>query len=140
MTENPQITAVLEYVGARERELGEQAGQLRSRIGEPTARLGELEAESEHPRITRKTLLTIPAPVPADETLRPDVPDHPAYQQIPAALTDVGRPTRARDPCQAPDLPIPPQNAEGIRCKLKRLVSRGVLTEAEPGLFAQPRT
>jgi len=66
------------------------------------------------------------------------VPDHPAYQQILTALTDAGRPMRARDLCEALDLPILPKNTEGIRSKLKRLITRGILTE--PGLFAQPRT
>ncbi|WP_405808502.1 hypothetical protein OG524_00495 [Streptomyces sp. NBC_01520] len=91
MTENPQISAVLAYVEARERELGEQAGQLRSRIEDLTAHLGELDAESENLRITRKTLLAIPRPDPVEETPRPDVPDHPAYQQILTALTGAGR-------------------------------------------------
>ncbi|MEU9318296.1 hypothetical protein [Streptomyces sp. NPDC048295] len=45
---------------------------------------------------------------------------------------------RARDLCQALDLPILPKNTEGIRCKLKRLVIRGILIEPEPGLFARP--
>ncbi|GAA1948227.1 hypothetical protein GCM10009837_87320 [Streptomyces durmitorensis] len=51
-----------------------------------------------------------------------------------------GHPLRARDLCGALDLPTIPKNTEGIRSKLKRLVTRGVLTEPEPGLFAQPRT
>ncbi|MDJ0346433.1 hypothetical protein QMK19_35670 [Streptomyces sp. H10-C2] len=140
MSDNPQISAVLAYVEARERELGEQAGQLRSRIEELTAHLGELDAESENLRITRKTLLAIPRPDPVEEIPRPDVPDHPAYQQILTALADAGRPMRARDLCEALDLPIFPKNTEGIRSKLKRLVTRGILAEPEPGLFAQPRT
>ncbi|GHC65691.1 hypothetical protein RFN57_31065 [Streptomyces violaceochromogenes] len=92
-------------------------------------------------RITRKTLLDIPAPGPADEPARPDVPDHPAYHQILTAFAATGKPLRARDLCQALDLPIVPKNTEGIRSKLKRLVTRGILTEPEPepGLFAQPR-
>ncbi|MEV2270479.1 hypothetical protein [Nonomuraea africana] len=45
---------------------------------------------------------------------------------------------RARDLCQALDLPMVAKNTENIRSKLKRLVSRGVLVETEPGLFAQP--
>ncbi|MEF9906876.1 hypothetical protein [Streptomyces sp. P9-A2] len=139
MSDNPQVRAVLEYVEAREAELGEQAGEIRSRIEDLTARLGELDAESENLRITRKTLLDIPAPAPADEPARPDVPDHPAYQQILTAFADTGKPLRARDLCQALDLPIVPKNTEGIRSKLKRLVTRGILTEPEPGLFAQPR-
>ncbi|SCZ16686.1 hypothetical protein SAMN02745898_11866 [Streptomyces sp. 136MFCol5.1] len=60
MSDNPQIRAVLAYVEAREIEMAEQAGQLRSRIEDLTARLGELDAEGENLRITRKTLLAIP--------------------------------------------------------------------------------
>ncbi|MFE9444904.1 hypothetical protein ACFYO2_39410, partial [Streptomyces sp. NPDC006602] len=66
------------------------------------------------------------------------IPEHPAYQQILTALADAGRPMRARDLCQALDPPIPPKNTEGIRSKLKRLVSQGILIEPEPGLFARP--
>ncbi|MFD9499886.1 hypothetical protein [Streptomyces sp. NPDC060035] len=46
---------------------------------------------------------------------------------------------RARDLCQALDLDIIPKNIEGTRHKLKRLVDRGILSEAEPGLFSPPR-
>jgi hypothetical protein len=31
------------------------------------------------------------------------------------------------------------KNTENIRSKLKRLVSRGILLQTEPGLFTQPR-
>nr|WP_079061662.1 hypothetical protein [Streptomyces griseoruber] len=92
---------------------------------------------SENLRITRKTLLTFPLPSPATEPDHPDNPDHPAYQHILTALTDAGRPMRARDLCQALDLQILPKNTEGIRSKLKRLVSRGILIESGPGLFAR---
>ena len=37
------------------------------------------------------------------------------------------------------DLPIVSKNTENIRSELKRLVSRGILIETEPGLFAQPQ-
>lgn len=46
---------------------------------------------------------------------------------------------RARDLCQALDLPLKPKNIESTRHKLKRLVSLGVLAETEPGLFIQRR-
>lgn len=46
---------------------------------------------------------------------------------------------RAWDLCEALDLPTLPKNTEGIRAKLKRLASRGILAEPEPGLFVQPR-
>lgn len=138
MSENPQVKAILEHVETRERELADQAGQFRARIEELTRQLGELDAESENLRITRKTLLALPLPSSAAGPDRPDIPDHPAYRQILAALADAGRPMRARDLCQALDLPILPKNTEGIRSKLKRLVSRGILIEPEPGLFARP--
>jgi hypothetical protein len=137
MSENPQVKAILEHIETRERELADQAKQLRDRIEELTRQLGELDTESENLRITRKTLLTLPLPSPSTGPDRPDIPDHPAYQQILTALADAGRPMRARDLCQALDLPILPKNTEGIRCKLKRLVSRGILIEPEPGLFAR---
>ncbi|MFJ2722553.1 hypothetical protein [Streptomyces sp. NPDC087437] len=111
-----------------------------NRVRVHTRQLGELDAESENLRITRKTLLTVPLPSPATEPDRPDIPDHPAHQQILTALADAGRPMRARDLCQALDLPILPMNAEGIRSQLERLVSRGILIEPEPGLFARPDT
>ncbi|MGW0962296.1 hypothetical protein ACWD4K_25535 [Streptomyces gelaticus] len=138
MSENPQVKSILEHIETRERELADQAEQLRTSVEELTRQLGELDAESENLRITRKTLLALPMPPPAAKPERPGIPDHPAYQQILTALTDAGRPMRARDLCQALDLPILPKNTEGIRSKLKRLASRGILVETEPGLFARP--
>ncbi|WP_234382744.1 hypothetical protein [Streptomyces dysideae] len=99
MSENQQVKAILEHIETRERELADQAGQFRARIEELTAQLGEIEAESENLRTTRKTLLAFPALSPTPEPERPDIPDHPAYQQILTALADAGRPMRARDLC-----------------------------------------
>ncbi|TXS69817.1 hypothetical protein [Streptomyces sp. sk2.1] len=138
MSENPQVKSILEHIETRERELADQAEQLRTSVEELTRQLGELDAESENLRITRKTLLALPMPPPDAEPERPGIPDHPAHQQILTALTDAGRPMRARDLCQALDLPILPKNTEGIRSKLKRPASRGILVETEPGLFARP--
>ena len=139
MSEIPQVQAVLACIEVRESEVAEQTGQLRDQIAELTARLGELDTESENLQITRKTLRDLPARAPADDPLRTEAPEHPAYQQILTVLADTGAPMRARDICEALDLPILPNNTEGIRCKLKRLVTRGILTEPEPGLFTQPR-
>lgn len=55
------------------------------------------------------------------------------------AFAGLRRPLRARDLCTALDPPIEARNVEGIRSKLKRLVSRGILAETEPGLFILPR-
>lgn len=54
-------------------------------------------------------------------------------------FTDEDGSLRARDLWLALDLPLLPKHTEGIRSKLKRPVSRQILTEIEPGLFAQPR-
>lgn len=78
---------------------------------------------------------------PADEPdPRPAVPQHPAYQQVLAAFAEARNPLRARDLCQALDLDIVPKNIESTRHRLKRPVSRGILTESEPGLFTLLRT
>ena len=43
---------------------------------------------------------------------------------------------RAKDVCHALGIGTGPKDTEGIRAKLKRLVKRRILSEAEPGLFA----
>jgi hypothetical protein len=139
VTENPQVKEILDRIDAHEQNLTGEAGQARAQIGELTARLHGLEEEIENLRTTRKTLLALPDPPAAEAPAQSDVPEHPAYQQILTVFADAGRPMRARDICQALDLPIVPKNTEGIRSKLKRLVSRSILAETEPGLFTQPR-
>jgi hypothetical protein len=112
-------------------------------IDELTARLREVSETISDLQITRKTLISLAgqddsqaAAEPAGPS--PALPDHPACQQILTAFADLRRPLRARDLCVALDLPIVSKNTENIRSKLKRLVSRGILVETEPGLFAQP--
>ena len=135
---------LLDRIDAREQALVREAGDVQARIDELTARLGELGQAISDLQVTRKTLLALageddaqPAAEPAEPL--PVLPDHPAYQQILTAFADLQRPLRARDLCLALDLPILPKNTESIRSKLKRLASRGILIETEPGLFAQPR-
>jgi hypothetical protein len=132
---------LLDKIEAREQALAREAEQARAMIEDLAARLRELDEALDHLRITRKTLLSLasePAGGPAAPS-SPVLPGHPAYQQILAVFADAGRPMRARDLCQALDLPIAPKNTENIRSKLKRLASRGILIETEPGLFTQPR-
>jgi hypothetical protein len=134
---------LLDKIDAREQALTREAGQAQARIDELTARLRELDEAISDLQVTRKTLLSLAgqddeaAAEPAGPP--PVLPDHPAYQQILDAFADLRRPLRARDLCQALDLPIVAKNTENIRSKLKRLVSRGILVETEPGLFTQPR-
>ena len=58
-----------------------------------------------------------------------------AYRDVVEVLADAG-PLRARQVCQAVGAGGEPRHREGMRIKLKRLVERGWLVEAEPGLFA----
>ncbi|GAB7046702.1 GNAT family N-acetyltransferase [Catenuloplanes indicus] len=67
-------------------------------------------------------------------TAEPAVISEP-YQQILAVFTP-GRSTLcAKDVCLALSIGTEPNHVEGIRAKLKRLVNRQILTEAQPGLF-----
>jgi transposase len=132
--------AVLDMIDARGQALAREAGQARAQIEDLAARLRELDEAIDHLQITRKTLLSLAAEPAAEPAQPPPVlPGHPLYQQILAIFGDAAGPMRARDLCQALDLPIAPKHTENIRSKLKRLASRGILVETEPGLFTQPR-
>ncbi|MEU1163364.1 hypothetical protein ABZ372_22915 [Streptomyces sp. NPDC005921] len=106
----PQVQAVLAHIEARESEVAERAGRLRGQIAELTTRLGEFDAESENLQITRKTFHSLRAPAPVDDPPRVEALEHPAYQQILTVLADTGGPMRARDICEALDLPILPKH------------------------------
>ncbi len=59
-----------------------------------------------------------------------------SYQDILEVLEDAVHPMRAHHMCAALGLSTDKTKVEGFRSKLKRLVERGWLTEAQPGLFA----
>jgi hypothetical protein len=135
---------LLDKIDAREQALTREAGDAQAQIDELTARLRELNEAISDLQVTRKTLISLAGHDDGQPAAQPDgpspaLPGHPAYQQILDAFADLRRPLRARDLCQALDLPIVAKNTENIRSKLKRLASRGILTETEPGLFTQPR-
>jgi len=134
---------LLDRIDAREQALAREASDAQAKLEELTARLRELNEAISDLQVTRKTLISLAGhdDEPAAEPARPSpaLPGHPAYQQILDAFADLRRPLRARDLCVALDLPIVPKNTESIRSKLKRLASRSILTETEPGLFTQPR-
>ncbi|MFI5679967.1 hypothetical protein [Streptomyces cellulosae] len=132
------VGAVLARLEERERELVAQAEAARERVAELSAQLEELHRTAEEIRITRKTLLVLPEPVPPAPP-PPKLPDHPAYQQIMTVFTAADGPLRARQVCEAMDLQIAPNTINNARLKLKRLVERGILAETEQGLFTQPR-
>lgn len=120
-----------------EREAAAQAaaGHLREQIAKLTEELALADTELAELAITRKTLMkltgTAEATAPVDETIA-----GVAYQKILAVFTTAVAPMRAKDVCLALDIGVTAKDTEGIRAKLKRLVTRQILTEAEPGLFA----
>jgi pyruvate/2-oxoglutarate dehydrogenase complex dihydrolipoamide acyltransferase (E2) component len=132
------LGAVLARLEERERESAAQAEATGEQVAQLTARLDELGRAAEEVRITRKTLLELPDPQPSAPPA-PKLPDHPAYQQIMAVFAAAAAPLRARQVCEAMDLEIAPNTINNTRLKLKRLVERGILTEAEQGLFTHPR-
>ncbi|MGI5268883.1 hypothetical protein ACQEUU_07025 [Nonomuraea sp. CA-218870] len=136
-------TWLLDRIDAREHSLTCQIEQTQAEIDTLTARLGELSEQVEHLRISRKTLLSLaeedPAPA-APLAPPPTVPDHPAYQQILAVFSEADGSLRARDLALAMDLPLSQNHIQNVRAKLKRLASRRILVETEPGLFTQPRS
>lgn len=136
------INELFARLEARERELTDTADRLRAEIAQLTDRLEETERDLEHTRITRQTATALADGLDRDAVPRPrpaDLPEHPLYTQILDVFDEKQQPLRARDLCEALDLGLLPKNVEGVRSKLKRLVTRGILIEPEPGLFAQPR-
>ncbi|MGP3938037.1 hypothetical protein [Nonomuraea sp. KM88] len=136
-------TWLLDRIDARERVLTGQVEQIQTEIDTLAARLGELREQVEHLRISRKTLISLAEedPAPAEPAgAPPAVPDHPAYRQILTVFGEVGGSLRARDLAAAMDLPLTQNAIQNVRAKLKRLASRGILIETEPGLFTRPRS
>lgn len=62
-----------------------------------------------------------------------------AYQDVLEVLVDAGQPRRAKQLVVLLGLPAEAAKVEGLRSKLKRLVTRGWLTEDSPGMFAVTR-
>ncbi|MEV7775697.1 hypothetical protein [Kitasatospora sp. NPDC086791] len=103
------------------------------RVGEQGVCDG-FDAAAEEIRVTRKTLLELPDPPPAEPPAA-KLPNHPAYQQIMAVFAAATAPLRARAVCEAMDVEIAPSNINNTRLKLKRLAERGILAGTEQGLF-----
>jgi len=127
--------SILDLITERQTEVAAAVATLREQIGKLTDELRTAEIELNDLATTRTTVtrLTSTSDLPtADGPL-----DNTAYQQIIAAFqTGDGSTMRAKDVCHTLGLGTEPKDTEGIRAKLKRLVKRRILTEAEPGLFA----
>lgn len=124
---------ILDLVTARETAAGVAADQLREQIGALSEQLTALETELADLSTTRTTLLRLAGhPDQQPETAS----GNPSYQQILAVFTTAEQALRAKDICRALGVGVTANHTESLRAKLKRLVTRGVLTENTPGLFA----
>ena len=125
-------STVLDLIAAREAAASAARDQLREQQAKLAAEVAAIDAELADLTITRHTLTKILE----DEmtAAEPAVISEP-YQQIIAVFTHDRGALRAKDVCQALGIGTEPKDTEGIRAKLKRLVNRQILTEAQPGQF-----
>lgn len=135
MTPVANRPSILELITERATAASITAERLREQIATLTDQLTTVETELTELAITRKTLLSLnghadPPPTPADATIT-----SPAYQQILAVFHTATDPMRAKDICHALGTSTTARDTEGLRAKLKRLVTRQILAEPEPGLF-----
>ncbi|MFF8311421.1 hypothetical protein [Streptomyces lydicus] len=112
------------------------ADDLRAQIDDLQTRLQEAETHLEHLAITRRTVTGLADRLPASP---PQLPEHPDYPRILAAFNESTGSLRAKDVCQALGHELLPNNIEGTRAKLRRLVKLGILTEADTGCLARQR-
>jgi hypothetical protein len=126
--------AIWELIAQREAAATTTAQALREQIAVLSDQLTRAESELADLATTRTTLVALTGepdtPAPLDATIA-----SVAYQQILAVFTTATTALRAKDVCLALGLGVTPKDTEGLRAKLKRLVTRQILLETEPGLF-----
>lgn len=124
---------ILDLVTARQTAAGVAADQLREQIGALSEQLTALETELAELATTRTTLLRLAGHT---DQQAETAPGNPSYQQILTVFTTAEQALRAKDICRTLGIGVTANHTESLRAKLKRLVTRGVLTENTPGLFA----
>lgn len=136
MNPAPIPAPILQAITAREAAAGLAADQLREQISTLSQQLTAIESELADLATTRTTLLRLGGNRDDDGGQSADTrPPNPTYQQILAVLGTAEYPLRAKDICLALGIATTANHTESLRAKLKRLVTRGVLTEDRPGLF-----
>jgi hypothetical protein len=133
------LETILDLITEREAAAQHTSEQLRQQITALTEQAALIDAELADLATTRHTLRVL-----ATTEFTADEPTviSSAYQQILAVLDAATTGMRAKDICLALDIEPLPKHVEGARAKLKRLVSRNILIETQPGIFAlaQKRT
>lgn len=116
------------------------ANDLHTQINALQTHLREAELRLEHLAITRTTVTGLADRIPA-QTVAPagslELPEHPDYPRILTVFNATTSPLKARDVCQTLGFELLPKHIERTRAKMKRLVTLGILTEAEPGTFSK---
>jgi hypothetical protein len=126
------LDTILGLITERETVARRAADQVRAQIAALTSELSRLDTELADLTTTRSTLRALAA---AEFTADDPTVISSAYQQILAVLGTAATGMRAKDICLALDIEPLPKHVEGTRAKLKRLVSRNILTESQPGIF-----
>ncbi|EST18848.1 hypothetical protein [Streptomyces roseochromogenus] len=122
---------LLEKIETRQQLIRETAERLRDQIAWLTEQLAAAEETLNRLETTRETILEL---APEEGTPPPEpLPD--GYREILALFEQAGEGLRAREVSRALGLGTEPRHTENTRAKLKRLVTRDILTEPEPGLF-----
>jgi hypothetical protein len=127
---------IFDLITARQAAATAARDRLRQQMTTLAADLAAIEHELSDLATTHQTLITLTQSEVTSTD--PSIISEP-YQQILAAFTPDGPGLRAKDVCRTLGIGTEPKDTEGIRAKLKRLVNRQILTEAEPGLFALTR-
>jgi len=126
------VATLLDLIAERETTAGQAAAQLREQITTLTAQLAQIDTELADLATTRITLRTLAA---AEFTTDDPTVASAPYQQILHVLGTAPTGMRAKDICLALGVDASPKHVEGTRAKLKRMVTREILTDTEPGIF-----
>ena len=126
------LDTLLGLIGERETTAAATAGRLREQITLLTSELTRIDHELADLATTRSMLRDL-----ATTEFTADDPTviSAAYQQILAVLGATTAGMRAKDVCLALGIEPLPKHVEGARAKLKRLVTRELVTEDQPGIF-----
>ncbi|MYT29293.1 hypothetical protein GTY73_10770 [Streptomyces sp. SID8354] len=104
---------------------------MRDQITRLTEQLAAAEQTLKRLETTQETILELAA----EDGTPPPEPLSTGYHEILALFEQTGAGLRAREVSRALGLGPEPRHTENTRAKLKRLVTRNILTEPEPGLF-----
>ncbi len=132
--------ALLDKLAARQAAADAQIAHLREQLAKLTDALAAAEHERDRWAGAHQTVTALIAQEHPDQVVRTRAvdatrPATPGYPQILAAFTAATAPLRAKELCQLLRAGTEPRHVEGMRSKLKKLVTRGILTEPSPGVF-----